>query len=155
VCRASSGDGGVGQLAGRVARAPTTATSLVFGFRCYAPTPMPSSSYAVGTDEAPHLPRVSIKAVTRRTSSGACFRVEQEPVPQACPNSSAWMANWLHESKMKAFTSETNLQDPKQRRSGNLISAWCGGDDFKLWDTVERRPVASYAARAAYAEHII
>ena len=58
---------------------------------------------------------------------------------------------WLHKNNLKAYTANTNLMDPKQRRDGNLLTSWCSGEAVKLWDTVKHRPVSDYGLSAAHA----
>mmetsp|Transcript_808 Transcript_808/g.2216 ORF Transcript_808/g.2216 Transcript_808/m.2216 type:complete len:121 (+) Transcript_808:193-555(+) len=105
----------------------------------------------VPTDATPSLRRTQSKAITKRTATGACYRVEMQQAAQACPESSKWMAQWLHESNLQAYQKDTCLSDPKQRRDRNLLPNWCAGDDVKLWDPVQRRPVSSYMIQQAFA----
>ena len=121
-----------------------SASATVFGF---------ATAFVPAGDATTNLPQTQSKGITRRTVSGACYRVEtaQSTPPQECPESSKWMAKWLIESKFKAYSLDTNLQDPKQRKQSNHISNWCPGDDVKLWDQQLRRPVSSYSVQHAYA----
>ena len=109
---------------------------------------MPASATSVADMQ---LPQERATFRTRRTSTGACFREVVPTERQECPESSAWLASWLSENGYKAYTADTNVLDPKQRREGNLLSNWCGGDaSLKLWDPKALRPVASSTAPHAF-----
>ena len=90
---------------------------------------------------------------TMRTTTGVSYRVEIErtDLGQLCPESTQWLAQQLRKDGNVAYTVETNLRDPKQRRAGNMIWNWCAGDPFQLWNEELGRPISNHETLAAFA----
>jgi len=87
------------------------------------------------------------KLKTFRTNNGSVMQAEVAPAqPLRCPEDHRWLQGVLASHNFKAFSPQTSVTDPKQRRSANELHDYCAGDHMKLWSATDRGPVESLQA---------